>query len=261
LYQRGEAVQIEAVSVCVGYGDFLAQVAPLNRPLLDRWIVVTSPKDDETREVCRKFTIECVTSDDGHREGPFSKGRLIERGFAFARGDGWLLHLDSDIVLPADLHQVLGDADIDPSCIHGCDRFNVHGWDAWQRLAARPLLVRSNAWAIHLNRADTTIGTRVANQHHGYTPIGFFQLFHGSDATWRGFPSKRYPHLHGTAARTDVQHALQWDRRKRVLIPELVVWHLESEPCKMGANWSGRKTARFGPPAKGATASQSYGVS
>ena len=42
-----------------------------------------------------------------------------------------------------------------------------------------------------------------------------------------------------TAARTDVQFALLWDRRDRVLIPELVVFHLEPEAAPMGANWNG----------------------
>ena len=76
-----------------------------------------------------------------------------------------------------------------------------------------------------------------------------FQLWHGDSSNWSGAPAKRYPLIHGTAARTDVAHALHWDRQQRIHIPELLVWHLESEPASMGANWKGRKTARFGPAA------------
>ena len=47
-------VKIEAVTVCVNYGDFLAVTAEWNRHLFDQWVVVTTPDDELTREVCRK---------------------------------------------------------------------------------------------------------------------------------------------------------------------------------------------------------------
>ena len=75
----------------------------------------------------------------------------------------------------------------------------------------------------------------------GYVPIGFFQLFHGS--AW-----KRYPIVQdGDAEHTDVLHGIRWDRPKRVLLPEIIAIHLESETASMGVNWKGRKTRRFGP--------------
>ncbi len=61
---------------------------------------------------------------------------------------------------------------------------------------------------------------------------------------------RRYPLHHGDAARTDVQFALQWDRRHRQLLPEVIVLHLESEPAEQGANWKGRTTRPFGPSDK-----------
>ena len=79
-------------------------------------------------------------------------------------------------------------------------------------------------------------------------PIGFFQLWHSSEDQFRGARVKPYPVQHNDACRTDVQHALQWDRRKRELLAEMLVVHLESEPAKLGANWAGRTTRRFGPP-------------
>ena len=53
---------------------------------------------------------------------------------------------------------------------------------------------------------------------------------------------------HSDAARTDVQYSLLWDRDRRALVPELVVFHLESESAPTGANWCGRTTRPFGPP-------------
>lgn len=240
---------IEAVSVCVNYADLLAEVAPYNRPHLDRWVIVTDAKDEETRAVCRRFSLECVTSDDyqRHNGDGFNKGRMIDRGMSMLGGKDWVLHLDSDIALPVDFRQVLDDAHIEPHRMYGCDRLNVHGPEAWGRIKSRGLHCRTNGWAIHMNRRDCSIGTRVANTGHGYAPIGFFQLTHGSEMVWENFPSKRYPTVHGTAARTDVMYAHHYDRKHRVLIPELLVWHLESEKSKMGANWRGRKTRRFPP--------------
>ncbi len=90
-------MKIEAVTVCVDCGDFLDQVAPHNRRLLDRWIVVTRPRDEETRTVCTRNSIEIVRQDDFDRDGPFAKDRGINKGLAQLKGDGWLLHLDADI--------------------------------------------------------------------------------------------------------------------------------------------------------------------
>jgi hypothetical protein len=43
-----------------------------------------------------------------------------------------------------------------------------------------------------------------------------------------------------------------WDRQFRVLLPEVVVLHLESEQAQQGANWRGRTTVPFGPAPKAA---------
>ena len=39
--------KLEAVTVCVGYADFLGVVAEANRHLFDRWVIVTTPGDNE----------------------------------------------------------------------------------------------------------------------------------------------------------------------------------------------------------------------
>jgi len=36
-------IKIEAVSVCVGYGDFLAESAKINKGLFDHWTIITEP--------------------------------------------------------------------------------------------------------------------------------------------------------------------------------------------------------------------------
>jgi hypothetical protein len=237
---------IEAVTVCVNYGDILEQMAPHNRPLLDRWVVVTSPEDKKTRAVCRAFSIECQLTQDFDRGGAFPKARGINRGLDMLTGDdSWLLHLDADIALPFDFRLCLDSAHLHPDCLYGCDRINVTGEEAWAAVLEKGLYSREQGWLAEKNRPQTWVGGVPAGPETGYVPIGFFQLWHSSKTlTWE-FPRRRYPEQHGNAARTDVQFGLQWDRRHRIHLPELLVFHLESEPARMGANWNGRKTRPF----------------
>ena len=93
------------------------------------------------------------------------------------------------------------------------------------RLDAFDIMPRFNAWHIR-----------------GWAPVGYFQLWH----PWKTGISS-YPDDHSEADRTDVLFAQQWPRSKRALIPELAVYHLESEPAVQGTNWGGRTTVRFGP--------------
>lgn len=242
----------------MGYGDLLAQVAPINRALLDRWIVVTEPSDAETKEVCRNHSIECIVTEDFRCEGDFAKSRGINRGLDQLRGDDWLMHLDADIALPFDLHQCLEGARLSKDCIYGCDRICVTGWENWQAVKAQGLYSREHGWLVEKNRLGAWVGGVPAGRETSYAPIGFMQLWGGAETLSWKFPRKRYPERHGNAARTDVQFSLLWDRPKRLFIPELVVFHLESEQAPMGVNWKGRKTKRFEPPKDGAGAHDAH---
>jgi hypothetical protein len=248
-------MKIEAVTVCCRYADFLRETIPYNLPHLDRWLIVTDEDDADTREVCRQHNLEVVITDDFYRSGArFDKARGIDRGLQLLTHDDWVLHLDADIALPGHTRQTLANADLDPRVVYGCDRVIVRGWDRWQRLRASGFLHRLSR-SHHHNvcfPGGFDVGARWADSRHGYAPIGFFQLFHRDAVLYRGTRLRRYPcHGHCDAARTDVQFSLQWDRRYRALIPELVVFHLESEDAAVGANWSGRTTKPFGPDGQG----------
>lgn len=242
--------RIEAITVCVNYADFLYETAKINRGLFDHWIIVTEAADMATREVCRKFNLSCLLSEDAKRHGKdsFNKGLLIERGLKHLSDQGWRLHIDADIALPNDFRQRLESAHLHEHTIYGVDRLMVRSFEAWKKLHASGYLnggqydyfCRTNA------HREFELGTRWCHPSQGFVPIGFFQLWHSSEDEWRGVRTKPYPSRHGTACRTDVQHALQWDRRNRSLIPEIFAVHLESEIAKMGANWNGRTTVQFG---------------
>jgi len=123
----------------------------------------------------------------------------------------------------------------------------VRNWEDWQKLKASTWMNQDFSSRINFPRGYD-VGTRWANNHSGYVPIGFFQLWSHETDQWRGVRVRQYPSEHNKACRTDVQQGLLYDRRDRELLPEVIVAHLESEPCKLGANWSGRTTKRFGPP-------------
>lgn len=245
---------LEAVTVCVNYADFLKVIVPFNQPLFERWVIVTEPSDEHTREVCRKFNLHCVLSEDGRRNGStFNKGRMVERGFQHLSKEGHRLHLDSDIVLPSGFRHALERADLQDDTIYGVDRLMIQSYEDWLELKHSGYLQDQFDYhcRIHVPR-KWQIGARWANTEVGYVPIGFFQLWHSSQDDWRGVRIKPYPTQHGNATRSDVQHGLQWDRHKRSLIPEFLAIHLESEPSEMGKNWKGRLSKPFGPPKEAA---------
>jgi hypothetical protein len=241
-------IRIETVVVSVGYGDLLAATLPENLPLLDNVVVMTSPDDAETIRVCRQHSVHYVATNDHKRDGPFNKGRLIQRGFDQMGCHDWLLHLDADIVLPRKFRNLVQVAHLDESTIYGADRCNLVGWDEWQRLKQCVGVWDNHAHEnAHWFHPKFLVGSRWVSSIHGYVPIGFFQLFHGSAMVEGGYHIRKYPQRHGDAARADVQFGLQWDRRQRQVVPEVVVLHLDSGSSAIGSNWEGRTTPRFGP--------------
>lgn len=242
---------IEALTICCGYDDFLAAIIPYNLPHFDRWLIVTEPADEATRELCRRYGLECLVTSDGRDRGEFCKGRMIERGLQHLSASGWRLHLDADIVLPAHFRRHVAIGELATDTVYGIDRIMVRSWDDWQRLIASGWLdgsQHSYSHAVNFPRGFE-VGSRWASPLTGYVPIGFFQLWHSSQDLWRGVRGRPYPIHHNDACRTDVQHALQWDRRRRAILPEAIAAHLESEPAATGANWRGRTTKRFVPTA------------
>ncbi len=243
-------MRIEAVTVCVGYADFLAETARYNAGQLDRWVIVTSESDEQTREVCRIHDLETVLSEDHQRTaggiggGAFNKGRMIDRGLEKLSMGQWRLHMDADIVLPGQFRRMLEAAHLDTAKLYGCDRLMVRTAEQWSQLLRSGWLNHTHC-SVNFPRG-IEIGTRWGLASTGYVPIGFFQLWHGDADEWRGRRHRTYPAHHGDACRSDVQHSLQWDRRLRELLPEIVVVHLESEAAGLGANWNGRRTKPFG---------------
>lgn len=242
-------MKLEGIIVSVNYGDFLEHTIRENMPYFDRLVIVTSPQDKATQALCERLSISCVVTDCMFDRGQkFNKGMAINLGLGHLNVDGWVLHLDADIVLPHNFRRLLDHARLDRENIYGADRVNVYGWEAWQRLKNSQHNTHSYRYLV--SPPPHPLGSRLVHEEFGYAPIGYFQL-------WQG--AKRYPIHQGNAEHTDVLFSLQWPRKNRVLLPEVFVYHLDSNagPSKMGENWNGRKSPQFGPKAELMT-SQTY---
>jgi hypothetical protein len=234
---------IKAVTTCVNNADFLAHTAPLNRVFFDRFVVVTAPEDKATQRVCKAWNVECVVTDAFRSHwGDFHKGAGINKGLEklHIQPHDWLLHLDADVILPGSFRHSLEVARLDPSMIYGCDRIEFKSYAQFQAWYGNPTPLRDNMFVDVSHVEGARIGTRVAfDHHHGYLPIGFFQL-------WNAVSKHlRYPEGHTNAGREDSLFAAEWPRAKRGFLPEVMVYHLESEDAPMAVNWKGRQTKPF----------------
>jgi hypothetical protein len=236
---------LEGVTVCVDYADFLDETLTANLDHFDEFCVVTSHEDRATQAVCERHGVICVKT-GVHREDPldrFNKGLMINLGLAHLRHRGWLLHLDADIVLPDRLRFMLNKSRLDDDCLYGADRVNVVGRESWEALKQSGHLARQYHHRYLVSPAEshpgTRLGSRLVHNEYGYCPIGCFQLWHSRHG------GRRYHFSQGSAEHTDVLFALQWPAAKRLLLPGLFVYHLESEPAAIGANWQGRVTRKF----------------
>lgn len=231
---------IEAVVVCYNYSDFLAATLPHNIQMVDRLVVVTHPSDVGTQRLCDKFSVDCIKAEVFHDDNDrFNKGRAINLGLANLRHDGWLLHLDADILLPHRFHNALHLARLNKEYLYGADRLNVTSYEQWEKYKHKS--IPQHQWRFMVTpQPEFTLGSRLIHLEYSYCPIGYFQLWHSS-------VRRKYPIVCGSAEHSDILFAVQWNVEQRILIPSFFVYHLESEPVKMGANWNGRKTKVFGP--------------
>lgn len=235
---------LQAVTVCVNYSDFLSQTLPANKSHFNHLIVVTTPEDKDTQKVCEYHNVECLTTNEFTKNGdPFNKAKGINVGLQYLSKHDWVLHIDADIYLPPLTRGILERISLDKKNIYGIDRMMCPNFDEWSKFITKPRPTHTG-W-VYIHPTIFPMGVRIGEyMSEGYEPIGFFQLWHPNTTG-----VKLYPETHGAADRTDVQFAKLWPRSNRVLIPEIIGIHLDSEDSnldQMGKNWNGRRTKTFG---------------
>jgi hypothetical protein len=240
-----DARVLEAVSVCVGFDDILAQTLADNHAQVDHYVVVTSHEDKATQWLAKKHGATCVATDLFQHNGKlFNKGAAINAGFMRFRYHGWRMHLDADILLADNFRRVLFNlTHLELDCIYGADRVDVVGQrrvddlrDA--RLAMPQHFYGTACSAMHGGRVYPEMPSdsshRFIHRLHGYVPIGFFQLWHASH-------QQEYPDSIGTAAVDDVAFGALWPRAKRHLLPSVFCYHVCGAPPRFAENWDGRR--------------------
>lgn len=237
-----------AIIYCIGYGDFLKQTLPLNKQIFDKIIVVTELKDLETQAVCDYNGVQCIATDEVYEpNNPLpNKGLGVNIGLKEVPEGWWAIQLDADICFtePHRIKRILELYPLEEDKLYGVDRVNVRGWEEWSKFTLQETNpIYSNNCMVKMDYFD--MGHRFVIYHWdvGYCPIGYFQMWNpkGSGVT-------EYPvYENGTVDHSDVQHAKNFHRTKRQLIPDFYAIHLMSGNDPMGANWQGRVTERFVP--------------
>lgn len=227
-----ESLRLEAVTVSVGFDDMLDHTLSANHGQMDTMIIVTSPDDRATQAVARKHGAICVPTDLIRKNGrTFNKGAAINAGFNAFQYHGWRLHLDSDIVLPSSFRRILfNHHHLDRHCLYGADRVDVIGTAEMRK--AREHLQHQHGCIVQAYGGG--VGGRFVHTLSGYSPLGYFQLWHSSC-------QKPYPYSLGTAAHDDVMFANLWPESHRRLLPGIITHHLCAAPPKWGENWDGHR--------------------
>lgn len=209
-------VGINAITVCVGYDDFLRLTLPRTLLHVDKLMVVTTASDVRTQELVDKYDrAECFITDAFYRGGAsFNKGWAMEEGFDALGRDGWILILDADIVLPA----TMPTWNLEPGKMYTPPRRIMSKVDG---LIETPVV---------------DMATLPLRQESGN--FGYFQLFHAGDPAIAQLPWYETTWVHAGGA--DSVFEKRWMKTNKLRLPFEVI-HL-GDPDQ---NWFGRVRPRL----------------
>lgn len=232
-------MKIFGICVSVNYSDFLVWSLPAAKNVFDRTLVITSKDDDATKRVCEYNHVEFIETDIMYANGAkFNKGMAINLGLDYLDFPEFGAHFDSDIVMPPRTREILMSRNYNKDCIYSCDRMMVSNWKNWINFYTDP----KSLYSIGQVKPNFDVGYRLI--HDGYQCLGYFQMFH-KDSKYLKRPI--YPNDCESASQSDLMVSNLYPPENRVLIPELFVYHLDSDENALGLNWNGRKSNKFGP--------------
>lgn len=207
---------LTTLTTSVNYADYLAETLPFTKARTDRVIVITAPQDLATIQLAAENGADVFETDAFFRNGAvFAKGSAINAALQHYKAeltDSWILHIDADIILP----QRLELNRLNPSILYGAQRRLIVGKDSLE-------FYKKHGQARLMARGRTI--TR---------PIGFFQLWHGSN--WRDYPT-----LSDNASWDDMEFIKLFEQYKFLSS----VYHLQTSDLKRRGNWNGRTTRLF----------------
>lgn len=180
-------MKIHALTVSVGYGDFLERGVTRWRAGLASLVVVTSPADGRTAAVARAAGVPVHVTSAFYEDGAyFNKGRAMEEARRFLPPADWHLFIDADVVPHMDWLKRVVSQRPRPGTLHGARRVQEGG---------EPIL-------------DAELA-------------GFFQLFHSTDSRGRAPLERNFVH----AGNYDSAFMLRWPPSQQRIL-ELELLHL-----------------------------------
>lgn len=243
-------MKIECVMVSVNYSDYLCWTLSRNRNIFDKLVIVTADWDWHTQNLAREYCVDCVTTNI-FKDGKFPKSQAINLGLDRLDRDGFIVQLDSDIILPIRTREMLEIAQPNHDSMYSIMRMNCPSYEEWIKWWYKPHFIHEKEIFVHYD--SFPVGALVSKTYKdlgfdfepGFVPIGFFQM-------WSEKNGKRlyYPDTSKDASMDDMLFALSNypKRANRQLIPEVVCIHLATpDGLEKGKNWKGRTSARFGP--------------
>lgn len=247
-------MRISALTVSIGYSDIFSEFLRFNLPHFDKLIVVTNKEMDEkiakqlkipyTMDLCDKYSVECIDTDVMFmHKNIFNKAAAINLGLKMLHDEGWILHLDSDIIISNSFRHLLNKRELDEDTLYGADRIDVSSYERWQE-TKDDFLYNSHGYHCLIETHKCVLMGRYSDRHFAYAPPGYFQL-------WNAKKKLHYPMNAGTATRSDIAFSLQFNQKHRQLLPEILVAHLSSISGKLGCNWQMRTSPKFEPSADG----------
>ena len=235
--------KIEAVIVCVGYGDYLAITLPFTKNAVDKAIVVTDEEDILTQKVCKQNEVEFIVSKRLHENGAvLAKGKGVNDGLDALAPDDWVLVLDADIIVPVDFSAKIRTVTLNPGALYHSRR-----WGPVRVKDIEPLMRQLNdgvdlrrlyrRWA---NKTSAGGGFHLNNAVEE-TPFGYFHLFNTRANILQG-RDKIYSEISDTAEWDDAEFADSVYLRGRcTLLPADVCEVIHLPHGIFRANWIGRK--------------------
>jgi len=214
---------IAGMTVSVDYADMFQYALPSMLPHFDKFLVLTTPEDAATQELCRQHGADCLATDAFFRDGAiFNRGQARNEGLERLdlADEDWLAFVDGDMVLPANLREYM--RALDPQCIYGIQRLMVLTPADWQDYL----------------RTGECRSFRLKNDKRKFWMIvGFFQLF--QTAAFKQHWGGVHP-VKNVMEPTDLRFSEKWGRDNQRYL-DGIAFHLGPD----GVNWHGRKSERF----------------
>jgi len=230
-------IYLEALTVCVGFSDYLEHFLKYNLKHFDKLIVVTTKSDTSTIKLCKSIKVNYVFT---NRLGQsFNKGKAINDGLKKLSMKDWLLIIDADIILEKQFRNKTEQQKLNIKKLYGAIRINCLDYPSWEKYSLlngseQELFLKNESLKKMYKRNRT-----VREWNSGRKQIvGYFQLLNCKNKIIE------YPEQYEGANKSDREFFNQWEFFNREFLQNINVLHLDNTGRK-GINWFGRKSPEF----------------